>query len=317
MRVHVHTLRPGQVLEFAVDHGTLARVKVENMQLQRDAFAAAAQRSGGAERRPGGVEHRRHRRRRRRRASEGLPQPRRARRVGRPDDEPQRPGDPDRGEQLGCKELVILPNNSNIILTARHVQELTPHSVAVIPTETAPQGIGALLAFNFQADMQTNSGGDGAGRARGATIEVTQSVRDAEVDGLSVEAGQFLGIADGRIVAASCDCRRGAGVGARDRRRSSDMEIVTIYFGNGAIARARRRRWRRAFAERTPAWPSRSSRAASRTTPTSFRSSEAASIGIVTDSTADLRPRSRRASAWPWCRSSSTGTARPIATSST
>src|ERR1051325_3496517 len=44
LRVHVHTLRPGQALEFAVDHGTLAKVKVENMQLQHDEFAAA----GGA-----------------------------------------------------------------------------------------------------------------------------------------------------------------------------------------------------------------------------------------------------------------------------
>src|SRR5439155_23386400 len=40
MRVHVHTLRPGQALEFAVDHGTLAKVKVENMQLQYESLAA-------------------------------------------------------------------------------------------------------------------------------------------------------------------------------------------------------------------------------------------------------------------------------------
>src|SRR5579864_8413834 len=46
MRVHVHTLRPGQALEFAVDHGTLARVKVENMQLQHQAFTAATESSG-------------------------------------------------------------------------------------------------------------------------------------------------------------------------------------------------------------------------------------------------------------------------------
>src|SRR5207253_10294729 len=42
LRVHVHTVRPGQALEFAVDHGTLVRVKVENMELQREALAEAA-----------------------------------------------------------------------------------------------------------------------------------------------------------------------------------------------------------------------------------------------------------------------------------
>ena len=41
LRVHVHTLRPGQALEFAVDHGTLAKVKIENMQLQHEAFVAS------------------------------------------------------------------------------------------------------------------------------------------------------------------------------------------------------------------------------------------------------------------------------------
>ncbi|HEX8969667.1 MAG TPA: DAK2 domain-containing protein, partial [Chloroflexota bacterium] len=52
MRLHVHTLRPGQALEFAVEHGTLARVKVENMQLQHEAFAAAAHASDGQDGQP-------------------------------------------------------------------------------------------------------------------------------------------------------------------------------------------------------------------------------------------------------------------------
>ena len=63
MRVHVHTLRPGQALEFAVDHGTLAKVKVENMQLQHEAFVAEAGEPGDAEAdEPGGLVDRRDRR---------------------------------------------------------------------------------------------------------------------------------------------------------------------------------------------------------------------------------------------------------------
>ena len=76
LRVHVHTLRPGQALEFAVDHGTLAKVKVENMQLQHEAFAAAGDADAG--RRPDGqpaLVDRRDRRRRRRGLRERLPQP--------------------------------------------------------------------------------------------------------------------------------------------------------------------------------------------------------------------------------------------------
>src|SRR5205814_8652057 len=78
----------------------------------------------------------------------------------------------------GYKELIILPNNSNIVLTAKHVQELTPHSVAVVPTETAPQGIGALLAFNFQADLQTNASAMEQAARAVRTVEITRAVRD-------------------------------------------------------------------------------------------------------------------------------------------
>jgi hypothetical protein len=133
----------------------------------------------------------------------------------------------------GCKELLILPNNSNIILTARHVQELTPHAVAVIPTETVPQGIGALLAFNFQADMQTNQAAMEQAAHAVNTIEVTRSVRDAEVDGLSVASGQFLGIADGRVVAAAASADEALLTALRSTP-VNDMEIVTIYFGKDA-----------------------------------------------------------------------------------
>ncbi len=137
----------------------------------------------------------------------------------------------------GCKELLILPNNSNIILTARHVQELTPHSVAVIPTETIPQGIGALLAFNFQADMQTNLAAMEQAAHAVRTIEVTRSVRDAEVDGLSVKDGEYLGIADGRVVASASSADE-ALLTALASSPIADMEIVTIYFGGGAASHA-------------------------------------------------------------------------------
>jgi len=233
MRVHVHTLRPGQVLEFAVDHGTLARVKVENMELQRDAFAAAAQQSGGSQDGQAassiGVIAVA--------AGEGLQKVFRslgARVVsGGQTMNPSVQDILNAVNSSGCKELLILPNNSNIILTAQHVQELTPHSVAVIPTKTAPQGIGALLAFNFQADMQTNQAAMEQAAHAVATIEVTQAVRDAEVDGLSVESGQFLGIADGRVVAAAASADE-ALVAALGSTPVGDMEIVTIYFGNNA-----------------------------------------------------------------------------------
>jgi DAK2 domain fusion protein YloV len=232
MRVHVHTLRPGQALDFAVDHGTLAKVKVENMQLQHEAFLAGAGRAGES---PdlrassiGVIAVA---------AGEGFAKVFRS--LGAGVVQGGQTMNPSVQEILaavnssGYKELIILPNNSNVILTARQVQELTPHSVTVVPTETAPQGIGALLAFNFQSDMQTNVEAMEQAAHAVHTVEVTRSVRDAEIDGVEVKAGDMLGMYDGRIVAVS-DSAAGALARTLDTAPTEALEIVTIYYGAGA-----------------------------------------------------------------------------------
>jgi uncharacterized protein len=236
MRVHVHTLRPGQALEFAVDHGTLAKVKVENMQLQHQEFAASAGRPGAAEAdgQPAssiGVIAVA--------AGEGLLKVFRslgARVV--PGGQTMNPSVQEilaAVNSSGYKELIILPNNSNITLTARGVKELTPHSVEVVPTETPPQGIGALLAFNFEADMETNVSAMKQAAQGVHTVEVTRSVRDAEIDGVQVRAGEMLGIYDGRIVVASSSADA-ALLDALGQVSIESVEIVTIYWGAGALA---------------------------------------------------------------------------------
>jgi DAK2 domain fusion protein YloV len=234
MRVHVHTLRPGQVLEYAVDHGTVVRVKVDNMQLQHEAFSQGAAQAGG-EQSDGqlsssvGVIAVA--------AGEGLLKVFRS--LGATVVQGGQTMNPSVQEILaavnrsGYKELVILPNNSNIILTARHVQELTPHTVEVIPTETVPQGIGALLAFNFQSDMQTNVVAMQQAAHAVHTVEVTRAVRDAEVDGLRVSGGQFLGIVDGTATVAD-KTAEDVLLAALSATVGEAMEIVTIYFGGGA-----------------------------------------------------------------------------------
>jgi DAK2 domain fusion protein YloV len=234
LRVHVHTLRPGQALEFAVDHGTLAKVKVENMQLQHEAFVASGANGAASDAD-------------RRQASsigviavaagDGLLKVFRS--LGARVVQGGQTMNPSVQEILaavnssGYQELIILPNNSNIVLTARHVQELTPHRVTVIPTETAPQGIGALLAFNFQADMQTNVGAMAQAAHAVHTVEVTRSVRDAEIDGVQVHAGDMLGIYDGRIVGVSATADD-ALLRTFDHAPVDALEIITIYYGADA-----------------------------------------------------------------------------------
>jgi DAK2 domain fusion protein YloV len=231
LRVHVHTPRPGQALEFAVDHGTVVRVKVENMELQRDALVSRSAESG-ADAQPGstiGVVAVA--------AGDGLENVFRSlgARVIR-GGQTMNPSVQDilaAVNRSGHQELILLPNNKNIVLTARQVQELTPHAVAVVPTETAPQGIGALLAFNFQADLHTNVAAMEQAARSVHTIEVTRAVRDAEVDGIQVNAGDALGIYDGHVVVAE-DNAEAALLAALSRAPVDGLEIVTIYHGENA-----------------------------------------------------------------------------------
>jgi DAK2 domain fusion protein YloV len=228
MRVHVHTLRPGQALEFAVDHGTLAKVKVENMQLQHEAFVAAGETSEQQQATSIGVIAVA--------AGEGFLKVFRS--LGASVVQGGQTMNPSVQEILaavnssGYKELIILPNNSNIILTAKHVTELTPHTVTVVPTETAPQGIGALLAFNFQADMATNVEAMQQATHAVHTVEVTRAVRDAELDGVTINAGDMLGMYDGRIVAAA-DSAAAVLLRTLELSPTEGLEIVTIYYGAG------------------------------------------------------------------------------------
>ena len=235
LRVHVHTPRPGQVLEYAVDHGTLVKVKVENMQEQHEAFAARSAQADGAAAEDSAaqlstigviavV------------AGEGLARVFRS--LGATVVQGGQTMNPSVQEILsavnraGFKEVIILPNNSNIVLTARQVQDLTPHAVAVVATATAPQGIGALLAFNYQADLQTNVAAMEQAAHAVHTLEITPSVRDAEVDGQAVRAGDVLCLYDGRLVTTATSADEALFRAFDHLDVSVDaLEIVTIYYG--------------------------------------------------------------------------------------
>jgi uncharacterized protein len=231
LRVHVHTPRPGRALEFAVDHGTVCKVKIENMQLQHEEFSAAASapQTDAPETEQvssiGVIAIA---------AGDGFKKVFRS--LGAVVVEGGQTMNPSVQDILsaiqscGYRELVVLPNNTNIVLTARQVQELTPHTIEVVPTESVPQGIGALLAFNFEADLSTNV--DAMRRAARSvrTVEVTSAVRDAEVDGISVRSGDWLGIFDGQVVSTS-DTPEAAGLEAIERAHLDTLEVVTIYYG--------------------------------------------------------------------------------------
>jgi len=105
-------------------------------------------------------------------------------------------------DALGGDEVVLLPNNGNVILTAEQAAGMSPRHIAVVPSSSIPAGLAAMVAFEPESDAVDNArlmeeAIDGIQSA-----EITYAVRDSEVDGVEVREGQAIGIVDGTLVAA-------------------------------------------------------------------------------------------------------------------
>jgi DAK2 domain fusion protein YloV len=226
-RVHVHTRRPGQALDWAVERGTVSRIKIENMQDQHDAGKDAA--LGGPGLSKIGVVA----------VSPGPGFRALFTSMGAAaiveGGQTMNPSVQDiltAISSVGYQEMVLLPNNGNILLAAQHAAEQTPRSVRVVPTRSLPRGIAALLAFNYDADLDTNVQLMEEAAGRVASIEVTLAERTADIDGHHVEQGQVLGLLDDAIVVVSGTLQEAA-LDALAKAEPDEREIVTIYWGSG------------------------------------------------------------------------------------
>jgi dihydroxyacetone kinase-like predicted kinase len=126
-----------------------------------------------------------------------------------------------------------LPNNGNVLLAAQQAAQVSPRTLRVVPTRSLPQGITALLAFNYEANLDTNVALMEEAVGHVASIEVTRAVRPADIDGQHVEPGQYLGLLDDTLVAVTDD-PTAAVLGALAKTEPEQREIVSIYWGDGA-----------------------------------------------------------------------------------
>jgi len=133
-------------------------------------------------------------------------------------------------EAVHSDKVVILPNNKNVVLTAQQVESLTNKSVKVVPTETIAQGVTALVAFNPEADFETNAKLMTQAKSTVKTIEITWATHSARLNGLDIKKGQAIGLLDGRLLAVG----DGAGEVLCDLLARIDLAkagIITIYYG--------------------------------------------------------------------------------------
>jgi DAK2 domain fusion protein YloV len=136
-------------------------------------------------------------------------------------------------ESVPYDEVVLLPNNRNVVLAAAQVPGLSAKTVHVIPTESVPQGIAALVAFNPERAGDENVELMGEAARHVQTIEVTHAVRDTRSNGLRVRKGDVIALINDKLKHAGGDY--GSVIrAALDGIGAANYELVTIYRGQQA-----------------------------------------------------------------------------------
>lgn len=140
----------------------------------------------------------------------------------------------------GASEVVILPNNKNIVAVAEQVDALAEATVRVVPTRGIAEGFAALLVYDPDAPAAENAKEMAAAAEAVVAGEVTRAVRDSSCDVGPIATGDWLGIGPGGIVSVESSLA-GAVIGLLDRLVDADREIVTVIEGEGATAADTRR----------------------------------------------------------------------------
>jgi len=225
VRVHIHTTDPGSVIRYITSLGTMHQVTIRNMDEQhRDYLELQKERAPAVDTAIIAVV-----------TGDGLSSVFAS--LGAtaivPGGQTMNPSTKDLLQAVNSVVLdkaIILPNNKNIVLTAEQVQSLTAKSIEVVPTETIPQGVAALLAFDYEADFETNAQIMRAAISAVKSIEVTRAIRSTKLGGLNIKKKQAIGFLDGDLVAVSDDTSDVL----NDVLAKADLakaEVITIYYG--------------------------------------------------------------------------------------
>ncbi len=222
-RVHVHTFDPGNAISYATSLGMLRQVKVQSMDEQHEEFLAMQKPSLIPIATVAVV------------SGEGLNEVFKSLGITAivPGGETMNPSTEEllwAVEAVPSDMVFLLPNNPNIVLAAEQARGLTAKKVEVVPTESIPQGIAALLAFNHEADFEANA--RAMERARGAvrTVEVTKAVRRAKFGELVMAKGQPIAFLDGELVVAGTSISQVVAE-VLDQIDLEQSEIITLYYG--------------------------------------------------------------------------------------
>lgn len=234
VKVHVHTLTPGEALTLAQKHGEFVKLKIENMTEQHNEIIGQNSSEPAMPATKEQVEY-------------GIISVVAGEGIKHLFEEQgchyvieggqtMNPSTEDflkAIDELNAKNIIILPNNSNIIMAANQAAQVTEDiNVVVIPSKTIPQGYTSLIMFNENASVTENTEVMTQAITEVKSGQVTYAVRDTQMNGVDIKENDFIGILDKDIVVSVPD-RFESACALVDKMIDEDSEIVTIIYGEG------------------------------------------------------------------------------------
>ena len=245
VKVHVHTLKPGEALNLAQRFGEFVKLKIENMQEQANNLQNAAASQGSIV----GVDDKNPQSKREAKetaiisvcAGQGV------------EDaflelhcdyvvsggQTMNPSTEDMVaavKEVNAKNVIILPNNSNIIMTAQQTATILEDevNVIVIPTKTIPQGLSACVMYNPEVSLEDNIAEMEDAVANVKTGQVTFAIKDTNIDGVEIKANDYMALVEKDIVACKPNKLDALKV-CLEKLVDEDSELITLLVGEDVV----------------------------------------------------------------------------------
>ncbi|MGB4504934.1 MAG: DAK2 domain-containing protein [Syntrophaceticus sp.] len=229
IKIHIHTNNPGRVLEFCQEYGTLHDIKIDNMRDQWETESDNINLEEAGQTAEIGIVAVG--------AGEGIKQLFYNLGASQVIEGGQTMNPPVEEfvqaiEKTPARQVLVLPNNKNLILAAKQAQQLVNRPIEVIPSKNIPAGISALLVFNDSMTLEENKDRMCQQLEEIKVGEVTYAIRDAMLGEQEIKKGQLIGIFQGEIVATG-STQKDVVLTLLEKMVDKDDELVTLYSGEG------------------------------------------------------------------------------------
>ena len=234
VKVHVHTENPGEIMQLGQEFGELIKIKVDDMREQVRGLEAEDQAlqadktvATRVEKKPFAIIAVA--------AGEGMMELFKS--IGVHEvlsgGQTMNPSTEDfikLIDQVAAENIIILPNNKNIIMAAEQAAQVTDVPTVVIPTTTIPQGISSRLAYNPSQSLAANEEAMTESSQTVISGQVTYSIRDTEIDGVSIKKDDYMGLVNGKIILSEANIESSLS-NTLEYIINEDMELITIIVG--------------------------------------------------------------------------------------